>query len=91
MPAPPLDGRLHIYNEAKILVCFESGDAAAKNVFAFCGGFGTGLYSMPVLADLSDSLPPDWNLVQALSRSSYQGVLTAKPKETAEDMHDLEV
>lgn len=88
---PPLDGRLHIYSEAKNLVCFESGDATADNVLAFYGGFGTGLYSMPVLADLLASLPPDWSLVQALSRSSYQGVLTAKQTETAEDMHDLEV
>ena len=90
-PSPPLNGRLHIYSEAKNLVCFESGDAAANNVLAFYGGFNAGLYSMPVLADLSGSLPPDWSLVQALSRSSYQGVLTAKQTETAEDMHDLEV
>ena len=90
-PSPPLNGRLHIYSEAKNLVCFESGDAAANNVLAFYGGFNTGLYSMPVLADLSGSLPPDWSLVQALSRSSYHGVLYAKQTETAEDMHDLEV
>lgn len=85
-----LIGRLHVYAPFKDLICFESGSTCATNLLVFYGGLGAGLASMPVLPRLSAALPPNWSLVEVLTRSSYQGFLTTALNETVEDMIDLE-
>lgn len=82
---------MHTYSLSKALICFETGNVNGQNILVFYSGLGAGLCSIPVLPRLSAALPPDWSLVQVVSRSSYQGFLTAAMNETVEDMRDVEV
>ncbi|CAH7674553.1 hypothetical protein BY996DRAFT_4578395 [Phakopsora pachyrhizi] len=70
----PKVGLIHLYDVEKRLTAFESGDFESPCTLIFIGGLGDGLYSVPYLETLTESLSTvNYSLTQVLLTSSYKG------------------